>query len=217
MPILAPECALFPDDLLDHDHFDRLPGRWHILQTKPRQEKAVARALMAQNIPFYLPLAKKRSITGGRVRHSHTPVYHGYMFLCDQDKSREHADSDYGRELTAAKMTNRIVNILPADDQRRLHHELHEMAKLIATDAPLTMERRIESGEYVRVKGGVFDGHEGYVVKRHSDLHLIVMVTSFQGGISTKLDDCRLESLHREPIGLSVGSGGVYGRGTIEL
>jgi transcription antitermination factor NusG len=114
-------------------------------------------------------------------------------------------------------MTNRIVTVLPATDQQRLHRELREMAKLIATDAPLTIERQFEPGEYVRVKGGLFDGHEGYVVKRHRKQHLIVRVTSFQGGISTELDDCRLEYIEREPIGLAIGPGGVKGKGTIEI
>ena len=217
MPILSLERTVLPDDLLDYQQVDQLPGHWHILQTKTRQEKAVARALAAQNVPFYLPLAKKRAIIGGRVRYSHVPVYSGYLFLCDRNRQHSLDDSCRDAEITLANKTNRIINILSVGDQQRLHHELRAMASLIATDAPLTIERQFEPGEYVYVKSGLFRGHEGYVVKRHSKLHLIVRVTSFQGGISTELDDCRLEHLKREPVGLPVGSQGVIGKGTIEL
>jgi len=58
MPILAAEIELYPDGLLDEPPDAGRP--WRVAHTKPRQEKALARELLAADIPFYLPCDRRR-------------------------------------------------------------------------------------------------------------------------------------------------------------
>ena len=54
MPILPAEPDIFPPTLWQDD--DLGTGRsWWCLHTKPRQEKATARELRVQKVPYYLP------------------------------------------------------------------------------------------------------------------------------------------------------------------
>ena len=59
MPILGEESSLYPETLLDEPVGEPLPRLWWVLYTRARQEKALARDLLAYQIPFYLPLVKK--------------------------------------------------------------------------------------------------------------------------------------------------------------
>ena len=66
---------------------------------------------------------------------------------------------------------------------------------LIEQDAPLAVERRLETGAPVRIKTGSLRGLEGIVVKRHGKTRLLVAVNYLQQGVSVEIDDCALEPL----------------------
>src|SRR5690349_6602160 len=93
MPILPAEPDQFPVDLWEDGHLDPDPQRrWWCLHTKPRQEKATARHLLAQCLPFYLPLVVQEGRTpGGRKTRSIVPLFPGYLFLHGDDRARVEA------------------------------------------------------------------------------------------------------------------------------
>ena len=80
MPILKEEPSLYPETLLDEAPRDVADRRWFALYTKARQEKSLARELLKQRIPFYLPLVKKTNVSRGRKRISQMPLFGGYCF-----------------------------------------------------------------------------------------------------------------------------------------
>ena len=197
MPILSAEPSVFPETLLDE--LTAEPGqvgqsgepggsvessgrRWWALYTRARQEKAVARRLLGFEIPFYLPLVKKRSVCRGRRIRTYIPMFSGYLFLFGSDEERVQSLS-----------TNRISRILPVDDQARLRKELGRLRQLIETGAPLTVETRLKPGDFVRVRHGPFVGLEGTVLKRHGQTRLLVSVNFLQQGASVEIDDVCLE------------------------
>jgi len=59
MPVLAKETCLFPETLLESCDSSAAESQWMVVYTKPRQEKSLARELLRQTVPFYLPLVKK--------------------------------------------------------------------------------------------------------------------------------------------------------------
>ena len=86
MPILKEEPSMYPETLLDAAPAEMADRRWLALYTKARQEKSLAREMLKQHIPFYLPLVKKTNISRGRKRISLTPLFGGYMFLFAADE-----------------------------------------------------------------------------------------------------------------------------------
>lgn len=184
MPIHPAETSIFPEDLLEASPPEPSERCWQVIYTKARQEKALARELLKYEVPFYLPLVPKdRMIRNKRVR-SHLPVFAGYVFLFGSEEER-----------VQALKTNRISRILSVDDQEQLAHDLAQIRRLIAADAPLTIERRLMPGRRVRVKSGVMLGLEGTVLSRRGDTRLLVAINFLQQGASVAIDDFMLEPI----------------------
>ncbi|MBN2024125.1 MAG: UpxY family transcription antiterminator [Pirellulales bacterium] len=182
MPILTQNTAIFPETLFEPGGVDA-PGRtWWVLYTKSRQEKAVARQLAGYGLPFYLPLVPKDHLIRGRVVRSQVPLFAGYVFLLGTDQER-----------IAALTTNRVAHVLVVDDDEQLWMDLRQVHQLIASNAPLTVERRLAPGQRVRVKQGALCGIEGTVLARRRAPRLLVAVSMLQQGVSVAIDDYMLE------------------------
>jgi transcriptional antiterminator RfaH len=182
MPILDAETSVYPPNLLTELAIQDGERRWWAIYTKARQEKAFARQLVGFEIPFYLPLVPKDNLIRGRRVRSLIPLFGGYVFVYGSEAERV-------RSLT----TNRISTILTVDDQRILTADLNNVARLIESNAPLTVEKRLTKGDMVRIKNGPMAGMEGTVITRRGKMRLLVAVTMLQQGVSVEIDDFMLE------------------------
>ncbi|MGH7137972.1 MAG: transcription termination/antitermination protein NusG [Pirellulales bacterium] len=184
MPILNAEPQSYPDDLLtglDHQSLDR---HWWVLQTKPRQEKSLARDLRTREISYYLPQVAQTSLARGRRRTSHIPLFTGYVFMFGD-----------ARDRVSSLTTNRICNTLAVDDTAQLTHDLLQIWRLVESRAPLTIESRLKVGDRVRVKKGTLAGVEGSVIDRRGRCRVLVAVHLLQQGVSMEIDDYMLEPI----------------------
>jgi transcriptional antiterminator RfaH len=186
MPILPGEPDIYPPELLDRvGDSDLSGGQWWAMYTLARREKELMRRLRAFDIPFYSPLVAKRTRSpGGRVRQSFVPLFASYVFMFGDSQQRHQA-------LTS----NCISRTLSVPDATGLVHDLQQIRRLIALDAPLTVEARIEPGRRVRVRSGSMAGLEGTVVKRRGKDWLVVAVEFLQQGASVLLEDFQVEPL----------------------
>jgi len=184
MPILKEEPSLYPETLLDETPLDVADRHWFALYTKARQEKSLARELLKHRIPFYLPLVKKANVSRGRKRISQMPLFGGYVFLFGADEER-----------VRCLATNRISRVLAVERPEQLVFDLRQFRRLIAANAPLTIEARLAPGRRVRVRQGAFAGLEGTVLKRRGETRLLVAINFLQKGASVEIDDFLLEPL----------------------
>jgi len=184
VPILAQEPTIYPDDL-----FTSLPAQegsadrvWWAVYTRSRQEKAVARELFQYDVPFYLPLIPSDRVVNGRRTRSFLPLFAGYVFVFGTNDER----------IITLK-TNRISRILPVTEQERLRWDLSQVHQLIASDAPLSVERRLRAGQKTRIKTGPFRDFEGTIVRRQGRQRFIVAVDFLNQGISIEIEDAMLQ------------------------
>jgi transcription antitermination factor NusG len=184
MPILEPEPSIFPDDLLLPESERDAERQWWAVYTKARQEKALARDLYAHQIPFYLPLVPRTSLSRGRRIESQLPLFKGYLFILVREEER-----------VETLRTNRISRLIPVEAPENLRRELRQIQQLIARRAPLVVEARLAPGRRVRVKSGAFMGIEGVVEQQRSGYRLIVSVSFLQQSVSVELDDGQIEAL----------------------
>ncbi|HZN34037.1 MAG TPA: transcription termination/antitermination NusG family protein [Pirellulaceae bacterium] len=183
MPILASETHLHPAQLLDgiSDPADA-PRKWWAVYTKSRQEKSLARDLLSQDIPFYLPLVPKVSVIAGRRVKSELPLFGSYLFLFATDDERV---------LTLA--TKRVAHLVSAPDATEITRALRQIQQLIAAGVPMTVEGRLCAGRRVRIKHGSLMGLEGVVVARRGEDRLLVTVDFLQQGVSILISDYQVE------------------------
>jgi transcription antitermination factor NusG len=175
------EPNVFPDDLFA----EGLPGftgrEWWVLHTRARQEKSLARQLMQSQVPFYLPLIPKRSLTRGRLFTSLIPLFSGYVFLlCDRE------------DRITALTTNRVVHSLKVIDQEQLWHDLTQVWRLIASGAPITPVDHLEPGDLVEITSGSLAGLKGRIIRAASGRRFVVEVDFIHRGASVMLDDFNL-------------------------
>jgi transcriptional antiterminator RfaH len=182
MPILKREHDIFPEDLLLPERPPDEGRDWWAVYTKARQEKAMARELYAQQVPFYLPLVTRTLMVRGRRVESLLPLFTGYIFLYIDDEER----------LKALK-TNRTSQFIPAPAGEKLSAELRHVQRLIDSKAPLTVEHRLFPGTRVRVKSGPFMGVEGVVEEQRGKSRLIVEVAFLQQSVSVQIDELLVE------------------------
>ena len=189
MPILAEQPCLFPENLLDDPTGVQLEGppserSWWVIYTKSRQEKSLARDLLGYRIPFYLPQVPREHLIRGRRVRAHVPVYPGYLFLFGTPDER-----------VGALTTNRTSRILSVPTQEQLLRDLRQLAKLIATGAPLTIEQRLSPGRMVRILNGAMAGFEGTIVQRRGCNRLLIAVNFLQQGVSVEINDFMVEPI----------------------
>ena len=183
MPLLPLEPFVFPDDLLDQSAVaPEGSARWWVLHTKPRAEKSLARKLLRSTTPFFLPLCKRQWRHRGRLLRSYVPLFPGYVFL--------RADSP---SVFKTVETNLVARVLHVEDQRQLHGDLSRVYCLIATDAPLTPEERLQPGALVEITSGPLAGLEGKVLRRGKQLKFIVEVQFLQSGVSVEIESWMIE------------------------
>lgn len=155
---------------------------WWLAHTLPRQEKALASALYARDVPYYLPLVTRKSLSRGRTRVAQVTLFPGYLFVYGGEAER----------LSVLK-TNRTLTVRRAPDGERLRADLRRFHELIAADAPLLPEATLVVGERVRVKAGPFRNQEGVVFRRNGKTRLLISIDYLQQGASLEVDDCLLE------------------------
>jgi transcriptional antiterminator RfaH len=188
MPILPAEPDLHPIDLWQEQKFESLAGRWWCLHTKPRQEKAVARALLVHNVSYYLPQVVKVDRTPqGRKIQSVIPLFPGYLFLLGDEMARYEAVK-----------TNRLANVLEVVDQQGLIRDLRQIYRLLSSGVTVLPEPVMPVGARVRIKSGPLMGMVGIVVRRGKHDHFTAIVHFLGRGATVQLQDWQVERLEEE-------------------
>jgi transcriptional antiterminator RfaH len=196
---LSQELSCYPNDLLcsdsetsgyfnDSDFMEPIDGeerKWGFVYTKARQEKALARDLYTQGIPYYLPLVHRDSVVRGRRLRSYIPLFSGYLFLYSSPAERYRCLD-----------TRRVSSIVNVSNPSQLRQELRQVQRLIEADVPLTVERRLEVGQRVRVRTGPFSGIEGSLVRAGDVPKLLVAIQYLGQGITLEIEGFKVDPVY---------------------
>ena len=123
MPIIRPEIACNPEDLLVSLPLHIPNRRWRVVQTLARQEKSLGRDLIPREVPFYLPLLPRHLNYHGRKAISYMPLFSGILFCYANDEERR-----------LCLETHRVVSILDVADQPGLYEDLQKIAAALTGD-----------------------------------------------------------------------------------
>jgi transcription antitermination factor NusG len=152
-------------------------ARWHVLHTKSRQEKALARDLLAFHIEHYLPLVRRTSFFGQRKVYVRAPLFPGYVFV------RSTLDDAY-----RADRTKRVAKIIRVSNQAQLEWELANIRKALDLDAPLVPCDYLVEGMRVVVRAGPFAGIEGFVLRHGRPARIVLQIDAFGKAVSLEID-----------------------------
>ncbi len=183
MPLLNRETDIFPMNLLTSEQALKEP--WWAMYTMARREKKLMRLLIDEKIAFYAPVIERRYRSpNGRLRKSYEPLFANYVFVCGGEDARYRA-----------VCTGCVSRNMPVPEPDKLVVDLLQVFNLVAMNAPLAPERRLEPGMKVRIRNGSFAGYEGVIVRRDKEVRLQISVRFMDQGISVAIDDCQADPI----------------------
>jgi transcription antitermination factor NusG len=161
-----------------------IPGaaRWHVIHTRSRQEKALARALTAAGIEHYLPLVRHARVCGHRTRYIDEPLFTSYLFVFGA------AEATY-----LAVATRRVANVVKVADQARFLHEIQQIRRALDHGAELSPCPYLKVGRRARVTSGPFRGIEGMIEDLPKPGRLVLQIEALGRATSLEIDAGLLE------------------------
>jgi len=162
---------------------DEYSGRWWVLHTKPRQEKALARDLCHRGLDYFLPLTTATRRCGRRWARRLLPLFPGYLFCtCSTEEDR-----------AEVLKTNRIARMLDVRDQICLKDELEQLRRVLTAGKQLDIFPSIKKGRCCRVIAGSLAGLEGIVTTRRNNGRVFLSVTTLGQSAIVDIDIGSLE------------------------
>ncbi len=158
------------------------PPQWQVLHTRARQEKALAKTLLAAGIEHYLPLVGRVSYRGRRKCIVQQPLFASYLFMHGS------VEATY-----FAVATKRVANAIRVNDQQRFVQELQQIRLALENRAELSPSPYLEVGRRVRVVGGPFRGIEGLIEDRSKVDRLVLQIAALGRATSLEIDADLLE------------------------
>ena len=131
-------------------------GRWWVLHTKARNEKALAGQLHDFGVAYFLPLIRVPRTYGRRRVEVLIPLFPGYVFAAYE------TEEDRYRVLD----THRVANAISVSDQERLKRELEQIRRALMAQTCVGLYPGIRVGRRCRVSSGPLRGIEGVVTRR---------------------------------------------------
>jgi len=186
MPILPLEPFVYPDNLFEELEPYNREGRWWVLHTRPRAEKALVRRLLGRNIPYFLPLYRKQWRSSGRTFSAYHPLFCGYVFLHGDGEARLHALE-----------TNLIARVLPVEDQTQMQNDLARVHSLMLAGASMAPEECLQPGRFVEIISGPLMGMEGKIIARNNKMRFLVEVRFLQQGVSVDIEAWMIQPLSK--------------------
>ena len=166
------------------DRISQASGRWWVLHTRARNEKAVALALAHQQVMYYLPLVRvERTYAKCRVTVL-LPLFPGYLFLCGDHDTCEKAWS-----------TKRVANILRVEDQGQLRAELRQVCLAVESGEKVDVFKSLSRGRRCRITGGPLRGLEGVMLRRGHRCRMFLCVTILGQSAVVEVDGALLEPI----------------------
>lgn len=174
MPLLPKEADLFPDELFT---LPEGPFPWHVAHVRSRQEKVMARRLMEQQIPFYLPQVEHLSERSGRRFRSYVPLFSGYVFFRGAERASD-----------VALRSGVAVRIIDVEDQRLLGTQLEQIRSLQLAGASFENYEELLPDDVVTITEGPFRGYRGAVLRGGRGDRLIVSLSLLRKNLAVEFE-----------------------------
>jgi len=159
---------------------------WYAVQTRPRHEKKVALELERSRVETFLPLVQEMHSWSDRRKRVDVPLFSCYVFVRLASRSRQRA---------TVAMTSGVVAFVGNNGGTPIPGgEIEAVRSVVALKVPI--ERcGLSRGQRVRVRGGVLDGVEGFLLSEPQERRLLVSVGAIHQSLSVSLHGYEVEAV----------------------
>ncbi len=166
---------------------DTLESYWHALYTKSRHEKFIHSELTKRKIESFLPLRRIKRRWSDRTVTVEEPLFKSYLFV--------KMDCFHRLDVMKIKGSVRLVGNTgnPVCIQERV---IQSLKNLIQQEIILDPFPYLSKGDRVRVRSGLFQGIEGYIVRKEDKAcRLVISIDAIMSSISVEVDSCLVEKV----------------------
>jgi transcription antitermination factor NusG len=178
----SPSDYLYPTDLFDSEAAGASPF-WCCVRARPRWEKKLARWLQGRQIPHFLPVHLKTTVSHRKKRTHTLALFPGYVFVA-QDISKA--------DLSKSACAVRVLKPQSDAEAKVLHDQLHSLWLAIQSGQPMAPLTTLKPGQRIEVTEGTMKGMEGIYVRDGRGGSLILEVEMLASAVAVEIPpDCR--------------------------
>jgi len=161
--------------------------RWYALYTKSRHEKSIHLELAKRNMESYLPLRKIKRRWSDRTMIVEEPLFKSYVFV----KMYLENKTDVLRAKGAVRFVTIQGKPVPIADT-----VMNSLKNILSHEIALDPFPYLDTGMRVSVRGGIFKGVEGYVIRKdRKRCRVVISVDALKVSLSIEVDACLVERI----------------------
>jgi transcription antitermination factor NusG len=159
---------------------------WYGIRTRSNHEGVAVLVLKSRGYEPYLPMCRHWRRRGDAKVESKYPLFPGYVF-CRFDATKR----------LPILMTTGVIAILSSGKEPAAipDDEIEAVQAVLRSGLSAEPCAYLREGQRVRVMNGSLDGVEGILVKKKTQLRMVVSVSMLQRSISVEIDGDRLAVL----------------------
>jgi transcriptional antiterminator RfaH len=143
---------------------------WHLVHTKPRQEKRALQNLEQQGYRCYLPVFRAEKLCRGLLTVIEEPLFPRYLFI-------RLGQGDSAKSWVPVRSTKGVSRLVSfGGEAAKVDDELIELIRLQEESIQDTPERLFKAGERVRVVNGAFASIEGIYQMTDGECRVMVLI-----------------------------------------
>ncbi len=168
---------------------NREQAKWYAVQTRARNEKAIASRLEEQGLTTFLPLVTEVRRWSDRKKKVVTPLFSCYVFV-------QLIASNHDERIRVCRTDGvfRIVSMrgeaIPIPDE-----QIASLRTVVTQQVSWSEHSFLEIGQRVRIRDGCLQGVEGVLLAHNSDRTLIISVDAIQRSLAVRVEGYDVEPL----------------------
>lgn len=165
------------------------PANWYAVQTRARNEKAIAARLQEQGLTTFLPLVSEVRRWSDRKKEVITPLFSCYVFVKLTARNNDERMRVY-RTNGVFRIVSMRGEAVPIPDE-----QIEALRTVVTQQVSWSEHPFLKTGQRVRIRGGCLEGVEGVLVSHNADRTLIISVDAIQRSLAVRVEGYDVEAL----------------------
>ena len=153
---------------------------WTCVRTRPRWEKKFSRWLAGRNVPHFLPLYQKRTVSHRKVRLTEMPLFPGYVFVLGRRTKRDFDNADSVAYLLTPGCR---------EEELRLAQDILSIREMLCLGNHPSLVQEWKPGQRVRVVAGPLAEVSGEISGDGENGKFLVWIKFLGQGLSVVLPE----------------------------
>jgi transcriptional antiterminator RfaH len=146
---------------------------WHLIYTRPHQERKVATQLQEKDIQAYLPLTNEKRIWSDRIKIIHSPIFPSYVFVFLNNLQEYYNGIGTEGSCYFVKFDNQMARVSDSDISNiRMMEKSGENVEVT--------DNIFQTGQKLIIRRGLLSGLSCEVVQHKGKKRILVRVDMLQ-------------------------------------